>query len=168
LKRAVFLDRDGVIIRDSGYLDSITKLEWVPGIFHTLQRLKELDIPVVVVTNQSGVARGYFSEDDVQRIHAHMQQVIRSRGGLIAAFYQCPFHPEAVLPTYRHENHPDRKPNPGMIIRAARDWNLDLKRSVMIGDKSSDVEAGRRAGLKSYLFDDYNIYQYFCKRQLFK
>jgi D-glycero-D-manno-heptose 1,7-bisphosphate phosphatase len=107
---------------------------------------------VFVVTNQSGVGRGYYPEADVHALHARMSEALAAAGARIDAFYHCPFHPEALEDRYRHPDPPDRKPNPGMLLRAMADWPVDAARSVMVGDKAIDLEAGRRAGVRSLLF----------------
>jgi D-glycero-D-manno-heptose 1,7-bisphosphate phosphatase len=107
---------------------------------------------VFVVTNQSGVGRGYYPEADVHALHARMSEALVAAGARIDAFYHCPFHPEALEDRYRHPDPPDRKPNPGMLLRAMADWPVDAARSVMVGDKAIDLEAGRRAGVRSLLF----------------
>ena len=98
------------------------------------------------------VARGYFSEADAQAFHAHMQDELAEIGAHIDAFYYCPFHEDGTIEAYRVANHPDRKPNPGMIQRAMREWKVDPARSFLIGDKDSDIEAAHRAGLPGFRF----------------
>jgi D-glycero-D-manno-heptose 1,7-bisphosphate phosphatase len=107
---------------------------------------------VIVASNQSGVARGHFDLAAVDALHAAMQADLAQEGGRIDAFYVCPFLAEAPLEAFRHPDHPDRKPNPGMILRAIAEWNIDPARALMIGDKPSDIEAARRAGVRGALF----------------
>src|SRR6185369_9365172 len=106
----------------------------------------------VVVTNQSGVGRGYYSEADMHALHERMAQDLEASGGRIDAFYFAPQHPDAPLEAYRHPDPPDRKPNPGMILRALEDFPIDKARSLLIGDKPSDLEAALRAGVRGVLF----------------
>lgn len=106
----------------------------------------------LVVSNQSGVARGFFGLDDVERFHALMQSQLAEIEARIDAFYICPFHPDAAVEQWRHPNHPDRKPNPGMLLRAMGEHPVDRARSVLIGDKDSDMEAARRAGVRGVFY----------------
>jgi len=143
--KAVFLDRDGVINVEKGYLHRIEDLEFLPGAPEAIRLLKEAGFLVIVVTNQSGVARGYYSMEAVTLLHRHMADALAARGASVDAWYVCPHHPE----------HGDecscRKPLPGMIEQAAADFRIDPARSYMIGDKSSDVAAGLAAGCRSLL-----------------
>lgn len=149
---AAFLDRDGVLIEDNGYPHQPEDLRLIPGAARALARLKDAGFVTVIVTNQSGVARGLFSEDRMWTFNDELVDLLGAQGGKIDAVYACPFLPDAPVPAYAHPDHPDRKPNPGMILRAARDLDLDLHRSILIGDRASDMEAARRAGVTGYLF----------------
>jgi len=149
---AAILDRDGVLVIDHGYVGDASRLEWTPGARAAIGRLNRAGVLAIVATNQSGVARGFFDEAAVDRLHGVMQADLATDGAHIDAFYTCPFHPEAVVAAYRHADHPDRKPNPGMILRAIADWSIDPARAVLIGDKPSDLEAARRAGVVGVLF----------------
>ncbi len=151
LRPAAFLDRDGVINIDHGYTYRPEDLEFVPGAQAAIRRLNEAGYLVVVVTNQSGVARGYYGEDDVARFHAHMQRELRRSGARIDAFYSCPYHAEGSVPRYRVD-HPDRKPGPGMIRRALRQLPIDAAHSFMIGDLPSDMAAAADAGVAGHRF----------------
>ena len=149
---AAFLDRDGVLIEDSGYPHRPEDLKLIPGAAAAVRRMKDAGYRTVIVTNQSGVARGLFSEERMHAFNAELVARLAQDGAVIDAVYACPFHEKAVEARYRHPDHPDRKPNPGMILRAAADHGLDLERSLMIGDRESDMEAARRAGVRGYLF----------------
>jgi D-glycero-D-manno-heptose 1,7-bisphosphate phosphatase len=138
---------------DHGYVGEIERFEWIPGARRAVARLNGLGLLVIVATNQSGVARGLYDEAAVARLHAHMQAELAEGGARIDAFYICPFHAEAASEAYRQADHPDRKPNPGMILRAIADWRLDPARVVLIGDNASDLEAARRAGVAGVLFE---------------
>ena len=151
-RAAVIFDRDGTLNVDHGYVGEVSRFEWTPGARAAVRRVNQAGALVIVVTNQSGVARGYFSEADVARLHEAMQAELAADGAHIDAFYVCPFLPEAAAPQYAHPDHPDRKPNPGMIQRAIADWSIDPARAVMIGDKDTDMEAARRAGITGALF----------------
>ena len=151
-RRAVLLDRDGVLNVDHGYVGQIERLEWIAGARRAVRRLNDAGVLAIVATNQSGVARGFFSEADVRRVHEAMQADLAREGARIDAFYVCPFHDEAVDPAYAHPDHPERKPNPGMLLRAIADFDLDPGRTIMIGDQGRDLEAARRAGIVGVLF----------------
>ena len=150
--KAVFFDRDGVLNVDHGYVHDPAKLEWVAGAREAVAALTAAGVRSIVVTNQSGVARGYFGEDAVHALHAHMQRELALLGGEITAFYHCPFLENAEVEAYRHDDHPDRKPNPGMILRGLAESGLAPEACVMVGDKKSDMEAARRAGVAGFLF----------------
>ena len=107
---------------------------------------------VLVVTNQAGVARGYYDEAQIGRFHDALSARLASENARIDAFYHCPFHADAVVERYKHPDHPDRKPNPGMLLRAIKDWSIDVEQSFLVGDKESDVLAAQRAGVKGHLF----------------
>ncbi len=151
--RALFLDRDGVINADHGYVYRPEQVDFVPGIFELVAAATARDWPVVVVTNQSGIGRGYYGEDEFQRLIEWMRAQFAENGGNIAAVYHCPHHPRDALPEYRSVC-PDRKPEPGMFLRARADLGLDLAGSVLVGDRPSDLEAGRRAGVGARLLFD--------------
>lgn len=152
LRPALFLDRDGVLNEDRGYVHRWEDFCWIPGAREAVAAFNARNWWVFVVTNQSGVGRGYYPEADVLALHARMEADLAAAGARIDAFYHCPFHPEALEDRYRHPDPPDRKPNPGMLLRAMADWPVDAARSVMVGDKAIDLEAGRRAGVRSLLF----------------
>lgn len=145
--RALFLDRDGIINVDSGYVHRIDDFAFVDGIFELGVWAQSLGLLPIVITNQAGIGRGLYTEDDFERITAWMLDQFRLRGVHIAGVYHCPFHPTAGIGVYRRESF-DRKPNPGMILKARTDFGLDLSESVLLGDKDSDVEAGRAAGVR--------------------
>ena len=150
--KAVFFDRDGVLNLDHGYVCEPERLDWIPGARETVAALNAAGTKVLVVTNQSGVARGYFTEAEVEAFHAALRAGLAEVGGRVDAFYVAPHHEDAVDERYRHPDHPDRKPNPGMILRGLADWSLAPEETVLVGDKASDVEAARRAGVEGLLF----------------
>jgi D-glycero-D-manno-heptose 1,7-bisphosphate phosphatase len=152
-RRAVIFDRDGVLNVDHGYVGQVERLEWVAGARAAVARLNRTGVLVIVATNQSGVARGCFDEAAVEAVHEAMQADLKGEGAWIDAFYVCPFLPEASVAAYAHPDHPDRKPNPGMILKALADFELDPAAVVLVGDKSSDLEAARRAGITGLKFD---------------
>jgi D-glycero-D-manno-heptose 1,7-bisphosphate phosphatase len=144
--RALFLDRDGVINVERDYVHRIEDFEFLPGIFELCARASALGYLIVVATNQAGIGRGYYTEADFQRLTEWMVGVFRERRIVITRVYHCPYHPTAGVGVYRRECF-DRKPNPGMLLKARDELNLDLARSVFIGDKDSDTAAGRAAGV---------------------
>ena len=145
--RAVFLDRDGTLNIDSGYVHQIKDWVWIPGAIEALSLLKQAGYLVVIVTNQAGVARGLYRRSDVDFLHDWVQADLRSHGVEVDAFYYCPHHPD--FGSYR--NCVCRKPKPGMLISASQDLRIDLSQSWMVGDKISDIEAGDVAGLRTLL-----------------
>lgn len=150
LKPAVFLDRDGVVIEDSHYLGDAASMCLVPGSAEAIAALNRAGWAVVIVTNQSGVARGLFSFDSVGLVHNAISAMLSDRGAHIDAFQFCPHHPQAELAEYRADCD-CRKPRPGMLHLAARELGLDLAASWMIGDRASDLEAGAAAGCRTVL-----------------
>lgn len=150
---AVFLDRDGVLNVDSGYPHLPEHLVLIPGAADAVRRLNTLGYLVVVVTNQSGVARGLYSEAQMHSFNDLLVRRLAARGARIGAVYSCPYHDEAEDPRWFHPDHPDRKPNPGMILRATADHAIDPTRSFLIGDRQSDLEAARRADIPGFLFE---------------
>lgn len=147
---AIFLDRDGTINEEVGYLDSLEKLRIIPAAFEAIRLINQSSRKAIVVTNQAGVARGLFGEDLVETIHAALREALRRRGAFIDSFCYCPHHPTEGLPPYR-QSCDCRKPAPGLFLRAAREWNLDLSESWMIGDRYNDMEAAHRAGARGIL-----------------
>ena len=147
MNRALFLDRDGVINHDTAYLYRPADVVWVDGIFSLCRTARELGWKIVVVTNQSGIGRGLYGEADFRALMAWMGAEFLQHGAMIDAVYFCPYHPRDGVGEYRRE-HPDRKPGPGMLLRAAGDLDLDLADSVLIGDRCTDVAAAHGAGLR--------------------
>lgn len=143
---ALFLDRDGVINVDRGYVHRPQDFEFVDGVFRVVRRARELGLRTVVVTNQAGIARGFYSESDFEALSRWMCQRFSDEDAALAAVYHCPYHAEG-LGQWRVADHPDRKPNPGMLKRALRDLSLDAGRSLLVGDQESDIVAARRAHL---------------------
>jgi len=154
---ALFLDRDGVLNEDKGYVHRWDDFHWIPGAKTAIAAFNRAGWIVIVVTNQSGIGRGYYAEDDMHALHAQMNSELAEAGAHVDAIYFCPEHPEAPLERYRHPDPPNRKPNPGMILQALADWPIDRERSILIGDKPSDMEAATRAGIRGLLFDGGNL-----------
>lgn len=154
---AVFFDRDGVLNVDKGYVYRPEDFEWIPGAQKAIRLVQDAGYHAFVVTNQSGVARGFYQEEDVFRLHRWMNEELSHFGTKISAFYHCPFHSEGTVDKYIVADHPDRKPNPGMILKAIEEWQLNPEMCLLIGDKDSDIEAASRAGIAGLLFDGSNL-----------
>ena len=152
---AVFFDRDGVLNIDRGYVYKIEDFVWMPGAIEAIRRLNELGWRVFVFTNQSGIARGYYTEKDVKNLHDYMKEELKAHQAQIDAFYYCPHSdaPEIEIEKYRIKCR-CRKPAPGMIEQACAEWMpIDKKRSFAVGDRKTDIEAAQAAGLEGYLFE---------------
>jgi D-glycero-D-manno-heptose 1,7-bisphosphate phosphatase len=141
MAKAAFLDRDGTIIEDFGYVSGRGQVKFLPGSTAAIRQLNENGFKVIVVSNQAGVARGYFNEAAVKETNEYIRQALARQGARIDAFYYCPHHVEGIIEEYRRECY-FRKPNPGMIIKAGRDFGIDLTESFVVGDQSCDIEAG--------------------------
>lgn len=144
--KALFLDRDGVINVERGYIHRRESFEFIPGIFELCRAAHGLGYLLVVATNQAGIARGYYSEIDFHDLTEWMMAKFVEQNVTITRLYYCPYHPVFGIGRYKYDS-PDRKPNPGMLLRAQADLDLDLGSSILIGDKQSDIEAGCSAGV---------------------
>jgi len=142
-----FLDRDGVLNKDQGYTHRPADLDWLPGAREAVKLLNDVGYYVIVVTNQAGIGRGHYTEEDMHKFHQTMEDQLADIGAHLDAIYFCPFHKDAQVERYRIANHPDRKPNPGMIRKAMRDWPIQHKGSFLIGDSQSDIDSATAAGL---------------------
>ncbi len=143
---ALFLDRDGVINEEIGYLHRFEDVRFVDGIVPLLQTAKQLGMFTCVVTNQAGIGRGLYTEEQFQHLMVQMRHALQEQGAVLDAVYHSPFHPEFGVGSYRQETN-CRKPLPGMLLQAAMDHGLDLGRSAMVGDRCSDMAAGAAAGV---------------------
>jgi D-glycero-D-manno-heptose 1,7-bisphosphate phosphatase len=143
--RAVFLDRDGTLNVEKNYLFRVEDWEWLPGAIEAIQMLNQLGFQVVVVTNQAGIARGLYSVQDLERLHAWVNEDLSRHGATIDAYYFCPHHPDFGVPCSC------RKPEPGLLFRAAQERGIDLARSFLVGDKATDILAGIAAGCVPFL-----------------
>ena len=153
---AAFLDRDGTINRDFGYVHRPDDFEWIPGAMAAIKFLNDHGYLVFVVTNQAGIARGYYDPEDVEALHLWINEELRKQGAHIDRFYYCPHHPEAG--TEKYTTRCDcRKPAPGMVRAALSEWRIVAERSFMIGDRETDVEAARAGGIRGALFDGSNL-----------
>ena len=150
LHAAVFLDRDGTLNEDPGFISKPDELILFPGVVEAVRSLRKSGYLVVVVTNQSGIARGYFTEGDLKAVHRKLREEIVAGGGRIDGIYHCPHHPVAGEGALTRSCS-CRKPAPGMIYEASKDLKIDLERSFMVGDKLEDLEAGRCVGCRTVL-----------------
>ncbi len=150
MNKAVFLDRDGTVSEEVGYLDDLGRLRLISGAGSAIKSLNEAGFKVVLVTNQSGVARGFFTEALVQEAHALLVKMLRPEGARIDAVYYCPHHPTAGNSHYTLDCD-CRKPKTGLIDRAVKELAIDRNHSYMVGDKWSDIELAQRAGIRSVL-----------------
>lgn len=149
-RTALFLDRDGTLIEEVGYLSDPDQIQLIPGAADVVRHANEIGVPVVVVTNQAGVARGLFTEARVGEVHRHLTALLAEHGATVDAYYYCPHYLKGTIEEYRIECE-CRKPSPGMLLRAARDLSLTLDGSWMVGDRLSDLEAGAAAGCRTIL-----------------
>lgn len=148
MNKALFLDRDGVINVEKNYVYKIEDFEFIDGIFKLAKKYQDEGYLIIVITNQAGIGRGYYTEEDFCRLTDWMAKEFENNGVHIAKVYYCPHHPKYGIGDYRKDCI-CRKPKPGMIFKAQEEFNIDLGQSVLIGDKESDIEAGRRAGVGS-------------------
>jgi D-glycero-D-manno-heptose 1,7-bisphosphate phosphatase len=156
LRPAVFFDRDGVLNEDRAYVGSIDRFFWIDGAIEAIRACNALGWLAFVVTNQAGVAKGYFSAEDVEALHRHMQKELAASGAHIDDFRYCPYHAEGAVERYRKESD-WRKPAPGMLLDLMQHWPVDRERSFLVGDKESDLAAAQGAGVKGYLFAGGNL-----------
>ena len=150
--KAIFLDRDDTLIEDPGYISDPEQVKILEGVPEALIQLKSLGYKLIVVSNQSGVARGIVTEKKLEEIHDRLKQLLAKKNAYLDKIYYCPYHPEGIVPKYRKESN-CRKPNPGMFLRAFAEMKIDLDQSWCIGNSSRDIEAGSKAGCKTILID---------------
>jgi D-glycero-D-manno-heptose 1,7-bisphosphate phosphatase len=168
LVKVAFLDRDGVINSNKinkGYIGSIKHFKWIPGAKKAIKFLNINKFKVIIVTNQSGVARGFFKIADVRKIHSFIKKQLSFVDAKIDRFYFCPFHKDGIIKKYK-KNSSLRKPEIGMFKLAEKKWNIDKKKSFLIGDQITDIIFAKKAGIKGYLFDERNLYKFIKKLYL--
>lgn len=151
MRQAIFFDRDGILNEEVGYLWQVEKFKWIDGAREAVKFCNERGLMTVVVTNQSGIARGYYTARDVDALHAFMQRELAEVGAHVDAFYYCPHHVEGVVEEFSVVCE-CRKPKPGMILRACRELDIDPAQSILFGDSERDIEAAKAAGLRAGIF----------------
>ena len=154
--KAVFFDRDGVLNVDVAYLYKIDDLKWIDGALEAVSYLTKQGYKIFIVTNQSGIARGYYTVEQMDELHTYMCRSIEQAGGKIEKIYFCPHHPEGKVAEYTGVCD-CRKPKPGMLLKAMSEYAIDKEESFLIGDSKRDVEAAEAAGIKGYLFQGGNL-----------
>jgi len=150
MNKAIFLDRDGTIIEERGYICHLSRSEIFPFSFEAVRRMNKNHFKVIGITNQSAIARGICTQEQVENLHAEIREKFLNREVVIDKFYYCPFHLDGVIEKFK-KSHPCRKPAPGMLIQAAKDFDIDLSQSYMMGDNLIDIQAGKNAGCKTVL-----------------
>lgn len=149
--KALFLDRDGVINVDHGHVGKVEDFDFIDGIFELCQKAQNKGYLIIIVTNQAGIAKGYYTEEQFLKLTNWLENEFKKKGVHITKTYYCPYHIDAKIAKYKKDS-PDRKPNPGMLLKAIDEFNIDPKKSILIGDKESDIEAGKRSGIKNNIY----------------
>lgn len=156
LRPALFLDRDGVLNTDRGYISQVEDFEWIDGAIDCIKAFKARGWLIFIVTNQSGIAFNLYTEADMQAVHTHMLETIHAANTAVDHVYFCPFHAEGTDPKYRNDSF-DRKPKPGMLLKAMADYPVQREASFLIGDKQTDIDAALAAGISGFLFAGGNL-----------
>lgn len=160
--KIAFLDRDGVINSckiNKGYIGRTRDFKWIKGAKKTIKLLKANNYKIIIVTNQSGIARGYFSIKDVYKVHRYIKAELKKIGTFVDKIYFCPYHKDGVIKKYKRISIL-RKPRIGMFLKANKIWNVDKKNSFMIGDQITDMQFAKKAGIKGYFFDQTDLYKF--------
>ena len=168
--KIAFLDRDGVINKSNfqnGYIGKKIYFKLIPGAIKSIKYLKTLNYKVVIVSNQSGVARGYFKITDVYKLHKYLQQLLKKNHTKIDKILFCPFHKDGIIKKYK-KNSNLRKPNNGMFNIVNKKWKVDKKKSFMIGDQYTDIQFAKKSGIKGLLFKQTNLYTYIKSKKFIK
>ena len=160
---AVFFDRDGVLNVDTGWVGRIDEFRWTPGAIDAVRFVNDAGYHVFVVTNQAGVAKGLYTEAAVHTLHAHIRLELLAAGAAIDDVRYCPYHPEAKIEQYRKQS-PWRKPNSGMILDLMEKWDVEKSRSLLVGDKETDMQAGAGANIRSCLFESGNLFDFVASK----
>jgi D-glycero-D-manno-heptose 1,7-bisphosphate phosphatase len=164
----VFIDRDGTISEEVGYINHLSRFQVYPWSAEAIRNLNLKGLKAILVTNQAGVARGYFEESLIHEVHRKLRDELKQSGAYLDAIYYCPHHPSVGKPPYRLDCD-FRKPKPGMLLRAANEFEIDMQHSFMIGDRYSDIELARNAGIKSiFVLSGYGLGEYEFHRQDWK
>jgi D-glycero-D-manno-heptose 1,7-bisphosphate phosphatase len=164
-QKAGFLDKDGTLIKNVPYNVNPDNIQFYPDAFHTIRALHQAGYLLVIISNQSGIARGYFDEGDLLQVEEHIQrETRRNTGAHLAGFYYCPHHPDGIVPRYAIDCD-CRKPKPGLLIKAAEELGIDLQNSWMIGDILNDVEAGNQSGCATVLIDNGNETEWYLSHE---
>lgn len=153
---ALFLDRDGVLNVDRGYVSDPKNFEWIPGAIETVRAFNARNWWVFVVTNQSGIGMGLYTEEQMRNLHAWMLSELRTHSAVIDRIYHCPYREDATIDAFRKDSF-DHKPNPGMLLQAMTDFPVIKEESFLIGDRQTDLDAAQAAGVAGFLFKDANL-----------
>ena len=167
--KIAFLDRDGVLNKSeikNGYVGFVKDFKWINGAKKAIKFLKKKDFKIVIVSNQSGIARGFFSIKDVYKLHRYLKQELIKFGTSVDKIYFCPYHKDGIIKKYK-KNSILRKPKIGMYLKASKVWNIDNQKSFMIGDQNTDIEFAKKAKIKSYLFNKKDLNK-FVQDKVFK
>lgn len=162
MNKIAFLDRDGVINKsnfNNGYIGKIENFKLISGVIKSIKYLKSLKYKVVIVSNQSGIARGYFKISEVYKLHKYMQSLLEKKNTRIDKILFCPFHKDGIVKKYK-KNSKLRKPNIGMFQIINKKWKVDKKKSFMIGDQKTDMKFAKNSGIKGFLFKKKNLYNF--------
>ena len=162
MNKAVFFDRDGTLNEEVHYLHKIEDFKWIEGAIDAIKYCNDNGYLAIVITNQSGVARGYYPESDIMKLYDWMNDDLAKHGAHLDGIYYCPHHPTGTVKEYAIECD-CRKPKPGMLFKAQKDHNIDLRSSYLIGDSARDVECAEAAGVKGIMYKGGNLYQYIVK-----